>query len=219
VSKIPRLAPPPPKDPPGKGALATAADLIKWTTGFAVAELAFSIGLVGDRLPAGSWLRWLVVASWSLLALSIAAGALVYLRIPVKQATENYDVEHDRWFVGPGRTHHVAFALGTLFVGLAIVLDAALPQFRLASYRVRSATDAVAVAEQAIGSRYDVVGYGTVTLLLGAGELRSRPDVWRVQIAAQDKPGASPGATPRNTKLDVFVDALDGHVTVKPSSP
>lgn len=216
--KLPRLAPPPPKEPPGKAALSTAADLIKWTTAFAVAELAFSIGLVSDKLVPGSWLRWVVIASWAALAVAIAAGALVYLRIPVKQAADDYDVSNDPWFIRPGQMHHVAFAAGTLALGLAMVLDAALPPFRAVPYRVRSATEAVAIAERAVAAQYQIAAYGPIALIAGAGEARSRPDVWRIQFTAHER-AASSSAARRGIAIDVFVDALDATPTVRVAPP
>jgi hypothetical protein len=110
---------PPPA--PAKEGLAATMEVLKYTLALGTGALVFGGGLVGEKVALSPVAAQFLVASWLLLGLSVAAGALAYARIPVMLAETNYDLE-DKFLIWPGRIHHVAFLLGMLALGLALAI-------------------------------------------------------------------------------------------------
>ena len=113
-------------EPPGKLALQEAAEFIKYTLTIGAGALAFSVDLITKNLPFTNWTKWALVTSWIFLVISIGAGVLVWSRIPIQLAGQNYNLE-DRLFTLPGKIHQVLFVLGVLSIGVAIFFYAWYP--------------------------------------------------------------------------------------------
>lgn len=102
-------------------ALSAAVDVVKVTLALATGTLVFSAGLLRDNVKVSSAAKGLLVASWCSLGLSILAGALAYSRVPVMIADDKPDI-HDKWFERPGQIHEVAFLVGVVALGIAMIL-------------------------------------------------------------------------------------------------
>lgn len=109
-----------PPTPEKEGLLATT-EFLKFTIALGAGALVFGGGLVGDKLTLPTKAGWLLIASWALLGLSVAAGVLAYARIPIMLAESNYDLE-DRFFTWPGRAHQLLFGAGMICLGFALAL-------------------------------------------------------------------------------------------------
>jgi hypothetical protein len=83
--------------------------------------LVFGGGLVGDKIAFSPLAAGVLVVSWLLLGVSVAAGALAYARIPVKLAKSNYGL-HDKYFTWPIRVNQLAFLVGMVFLGIALAV-------------------------------------------------------------------------------------------------
>lgn len=128
VPPPPPPAPPPPPPPavaapptPEKEGLLATTEFLKFTIALGAGALVFGGGLVGDKLTLPPKAGWLLIASWALLGLSVAAGVLAYARIPIMLAESNYDLE-DKFFTWPGRAHQLLFGVGMICLGFALGL-------------------------------------------------------------------------------------------------
>jgi len=108
------------EEPPEKAALTTAADFIKYTTALGTGTLVFSAGLTAENVDLSGFAKACLIASWLLLAISVALGVLTYSRIPIKLAEKNYDTQ-DKWFSYPGRLHQLTFLAGIACLGVALI--------------------------------------------------------------------------------------------------
>jgi hypothetical protein len=108
-------------EPPGKVALTTAAEFMKYTIALGTGSLVFSAGLVSQDIGLPTYGKVLLILSWVSLVASVIAGVLAYSRIPIQLAEENYDLE-DKWFTYPGRVHQGAFLLGIVCLGAALIV-------------------------------------------------------------------------------------------------
>jgi len=96
-------------------------DVLKLTLTLATGTLVFSAGLLKEQVDVGTASKSLLISSWCSLGLSILAGALAYLRVPVMINRNRSDIK-DEWFEIPGRVHHVAFLLGVTALGTAMII-------------------------------------------------------------------------------------------------
>lgn len=197
--------PPPVPEAPGKIALTTAVDYIKYTTGFGTGALVFSVGLASNAMKLPESSRWLLVMSWAFLAVSVVGGVLAYSRIPVMLAEENYDLE-DRYFIVPGRIHQITFGLGVIWLGIALVLGiVSSPHFE-----VVSAKDAVAVAISSKQLDMQVLSVEKVELLTGVTDTEQQRPVWHVQLKLVSS------KIPEPTTRSYFIDSYSGAVLTVP---
>lgn len=102
-------------------ALAAGVDVLKVTLTLATGTLVFSAGLLTEKVKVGTASKYLLVFSWCSLGISILAGALAYMRVPVMIAEGKCDIE-DGWFKRPGQVHNVAFLLGVIALGIAMIM-------------------------------------------------------------------------------------------------
>jgi len=121
----PVSAPPPPSSqlpvPPSKEGLTSATEVLKYTLALGTGSLVFGGGLVSDKVALSPVAAGILVLSWLLLGVSVAAGALAYARIPIKLARSYYSLE-DKYFTRPGKVHQIAFILGMIALGLALAI-------------------------------------------------------------------------------------------------
>jgi hypothetical protein len=108
-------------DDPGKSGLLAGAEVIKYLTALGTGAIVFSSGLLSDKvfLPTGA--KWFMFGAWCLLALSVLAGLIAGMRIPIQLAEENYNVE-DVYLKYPGMIQQIAFFFGVLSLGIALTL-------------------------------------------------------------------------------------------------
>jgi len=101
-------------------ALSAAVEAVKFSLALATGTLVFSAELLKEEVRIGPPAKVLLAASWCILGISIVAGVLAYLRVPVMISEDKPGI-HDKWFEWPGRIHHVAFLLGVAILGLAMI--------------------------------------------------------------------------------------------------
>jgi len=101
--------------------LASAVDALKATIAIATGTLVFSAGLLKENVQLTCAGNLLLATSWVCLGVSIVAGTLAHLRVPVMIAEDKPDIA-DKWFKPPGRIHHVAFVFGVVFLGAAMIV-------------------------------------------------------------------------------------------------
>jgi len=101
--------------------LTAAIDAHKATLALATGTLVFSAGLLKEKLNFSCPAKWLLGISWCLLGVSIVAGLLVHLRVPVMIAEGKPNI-YDKWFEIPGRIHHTAFVFGVVLLGVAMIV-------------------------------------------------------------------------------------------------
>jgi hypothetical protein len=125
-------------------AVDAAVDAIKLTMALATGTLVFSAELLKEDVEIGSISKVLLVVSWCLLGISILAGALAYLSVPV-MIHEGKPNIGNKFLCIPGLIHHVAFLAGVLVLGLAMVLI-------LAAKNPKSASANSALPETAVSA-------------------------------------------------------------------
>jgi len=81
--------------------LASAVDVIKATLAIATGTLVFSASLLKEQITFGCAAKWLLGISWSFLGVSIIAGTIAQLRVPVMISEGKPDIA-DQWFKIPG---------------------------------------------------------------------------------------------------------------------
>jgi hypothetical protein len=108
-------------EPPGKGALSAAADVIKYLTALATGAIVFSAGLLNEKIFLSVWAKWLIFLSWCLLALSVAGGLLAGMRVPIQLSKQNYNLQN-KYFEWPIRVQQIAFFCGIVALGAALSL-------------------------------------------------------------------------------------------------
>lgn len=86
----------------------------------ATGTLVFSAGLLKEDIQLGCAGKWLLGISWFCLGISIITGSVAQLRVPVMIAEDKPNIA-DKWFEPPGRIHHIAFVLGVVFLGAAMI--------------------------------------------------------------------------------------------------
>jgi len=96
-------------------------DLLKFTLALSTGALVFSAGLLTEDIKLNFPAKCFLFLSWLALATSAAAGVLAYMRIPMLIARRNYDMR-DKFMEIPGRVHHIAFVVGLLSLGVALVI-------------------------------------------------------------------------------------------------
>lgn len=101
--------------------LTAAVDAHKATLALATGTLVFSAGLLKEQIQFSCVAKWLLAISWCLLAVAIVAGLLVYLRVPIMIAEDKPNIS-DKYFEIPGRIHQVAFVLGVILLGVAMIV-------------------------------------------------------------------------------------------------
>jgi hypothetical protein len=101
--------------------LTAAVDAHKTTLALATGTLVFSVGLLKENLHFSCWAKWLLGISWCLLGVSIVAGSLVHLRVPMMIAEDKPNI-HDQLFEIPGKIHHTAFVFGVILLGVAMIV-------------------------------------------------------------------------------------------------
>ncbi len=70
----------------GKAGLNASMEFLKFSTTFAAASLALSVGLLPDKVSLSSFPQYLLAASWILLTTSLGAGVAVYARLSLRSA-------------------------------------------------------------------------------------------------------------------------------------
>jgi hypothetical protein len=55
------------------------------------------------------------------LAISVILGVIAFSRIPVQIQEGEHDI-HDAWLTIPAMIHEIAFMLGIIFLGLALLI-------------------------------------------------------------------------------------------------
>ena len=101
--------------------LTAAVDAHKATLALATGTLVFSAGLLKEQIHFGYVSKWLLGISWSLLGVSVVAGLLVHLRVPIMIAEDKPNI-YDKWFEIPGQIHHIAFVFGVILLGVAMIV-------------------------------------------------------------------------------------------------
>jgi hypothetical protein len=101
--------------------LAAAVDVLKATLAIATGTLVFSAGLLKENIQFTYGAKWLLGTSWCCLGISIIAGSLAQLRVPIMIDEKNPDIR-DKWFKTPGQIHHVSFLFGVVCLGAAMTL-------------------------------------------------------------------------------------------------
>ncbi|SRR6266496_513973 len=101
--------------------LTAAVNAHKATLALATGTLVFSAGLLKENIKFTCSSKWLLGISWCFLGVSIIAGLLVHLRVPIMIAEDKQDI-HDRLFGIPGQIHHIAFVLGVVLLGIAMIV-------------------------------------------------------------------------------------------------
>jgi|RhiMethySRZTD1v2_1073278.scaffolds.fasta_scaffold204888_3 hypothetical protein len=108
--------------PPQKEALLATLEFLKYTIALGGGALVFGAGLVGDKLTLPTPAAWLVLISWVLLGLSVAAGVLDYGHIIVMVDESKYNWRRDRLFMWLGQLHQVFFVVGMFLLGVALAI-------------------------------------------------------------------------------------------------
>jgi len=108
-----------PPDPPGKTALMVSAEVVKYLTALGTGAIVFSVGLLSDKLFLPTPAKWFLFISWFVLAVSVLAGLIAGMRIPIQLSEENYNLE-DKFLKYPGLIEQIAFFLGIVFLGIAL---------------------------------------------------------------------------------------------------
>jgi hypothetical protein len=106
-------------DHPGKTGLLAGAEVVKYLTALGTGAIVFSAGLLSDKLFLPTAAKWLMALSWLVLSLSIFAGVVAAMRIPIQLTEENYNLE-DKWLKYPGLVQQFAFLLGIVLLGIAL---------------------------------------------------------------------------------------------------
>jgi hypothetical protein len=101
-------------------ALATATEVIKLTMTLATGSLVFSAGILKEALSISDGGKMCLVVAWVSLGTSVICGALAYSRVPIMIAKGKQDLE-DIYFIIPGRLHQIAFLIGVIALGLAML--------------------------------------------------------------------------------------------------
>jgi hypothetical protein len=101
--------------------LSAAIEAHKATLALATGTLVFSVQLLKEEIHFGCVGKWLLGSSWCLLGVSIIAGLLVHLRVPVMIFEDKPNI-YDKWFEIPGRIHHTAFIFGVILLGIAMIV-------------------------------------------------------------------------------------------------
>ena len=168
----------------GKESLSTAADFIKYATGFATGALVFSAGLVDKMQHMPHWTVIILITSWALLTVSVVAGVMAFSRIPIQQSEENYDLENP-WFTWPGKIHQGAFMLGVLTLGFILITLLNTSNRDKRAFKVNSAAQAVSIARQHIPKGKLLRALLKIELQPGVGEPETALPVWSVSYAVQ----------------------------------
>lgn len=106
-------------DPPGKAGLLAGAEVVKYLTALGTGAIVFSAGLLSDKVFLPTAAKWFIFGAWCLLAISVLAGLVAGMRIPIQLAEENYDVE-DKFLKYPGMIQQITFFFGILSLGIAL---------------------------------------------------------------------------------------------------
>src|SRR5213079_2477521 len=80
-----------------------------------------SVELIKKDVILSNAARYVIVASWIVLALSIIAGTLSYLRIPVMLSKGEYNLT-DKYMEVPGRLQQLLFVMGVIILGIALAI-------------------------------------------------------------------------------------------------
>lgn len=194
-------------DPPGKTGIESSSEFVKYTTAFGTGALVFSVGLVGDKVILTAWAKGFLIASWTLLLISIVAGVLAYSRIPVMLSNKNYNLR-DPYFEYPGICHQIAFLFGIAFLAIALVIILTIPSFNLTTYKILSAQQAIDFVKTSLPEDKSNLKISKVELIHGVEESGQKLPVWYVQLEE-----VSQSNDKKNIPLDFFVDAKTGTVS------
>lgn len=164
--------------PPGKTALESTADFTKFSTAFTAGALAFSTGLLGDKFPLPDSAKWPLIIAWGLLTASLIAGVLVYARVPVQLAEQNYDLEN-KFLIWPGRVHQLAFMVALLFLGFVLINTLLYPSKPI--YKLASAYQVIPMIKEGLPPEARFVRLVTVELIQGLDQSGTHGPVWHVQ--------------------------------------
>ena len=100
--------------------LTAAVEAHKTTLALATGTLVFSAGLLKEKIEFSCLAKWLLAICWCFLGVSIVAGAIAHLRVPV-MISENKPNIADKWFSRPGQIHHITFIFGVVLLGAAMI--------------------------------------------------------------------------------------------------
>lgn len=209
---------PPATPAAGKESLLTAADFIKYTTGFATGALVFSAGLLDKAQHISSFAVVLLILSWAFLSISVLTGVLAFSRIPIQQSEENYDLE-DRYFTVPGKIHQLSFMAAILALGVVLITILYGSRTVPRAFKVASALQAAGVAKQHIPTGWVLQGLQKIELQTGVGDSDKTQPVWVVSLSvrkAQLSGGPVTQAPPIRDTLSLFIDAVSGQVVSVP---
>ena len=218
---------PPATPAAGKESLLTAADFIKYTTGFATGALVFSAGLLDKAQHISSFAVVLLIGSWAFLSISVLTGVLAFSRIPIQQSEENYDLE-DPYFTVPGKIHQLSFMAAMLALGIVLITLLYGNRVEHKDYKVASALQAAGIAKQHIPGGWVLVGLQKIELQPGVGDSDKTLPVWVVgltvqKVQASGRPGVTAPdgklvapASPTRDTLSLFIDATSGGVVSIP---
>jgi len=168
----------------GKESLATAADFIKYTTGFATGALIFSAGLLDKIQHISSFAAGVLIAAWALLSISVMAGVLAFSRIPIQQSEASYDLE-DKFFTWPGKIHQLSFVFGILALGSVLIVILSTTHIGKREFKVASVIQAAAIAKQHVPKGSLLVGLQKIELQPGVGDPEKALPVWLVSMSVQ----------------------------------
>lgn len=209
----------------GKESLATAADFIKYTTGFATGALVFSAGLLDKTQHISSFAAGVLIAAWVLLSISVMAGVLAFSRIPIQQSEESYDLE-DKFFTWPGKIHQLSFVFGILALGSVLIVILSTTHLGKREFKVASALQAAAIAKQHVPKGSLLVGLQKIELQPGIGDPEKALPVWLVAMSVQKeqpartldslKQGSMAPAIATVDTLNILIDAMTGQVVSIP---
>jgi hypothetical protein len=190
---------PPVSKEAGKESLATAADFIKYTAGFATGALVFSIGLLEKSRHLSSFAAGVLIAAWALLSISVMAGVLAFSRIPIQQSEESYDLE-DKYFTWPGKVHQLFFIFGILALGSVLIVILSTTHIGKKEFKVASALQAAAIAKQQVPKGSSIKGLQKIEMQPGVGDPEKALPVWLVALSIQKaKPAMLPDSLKRGS--------------------